>query len=63
MTGPEFVREHGSPLGDDAHDKPWTPTDFEVWDHLNAADCDEQRLKRARERQLAAAPDTSGGNR
>lgn len=63
MTGPEFVKQHGSPLGDDAH-VPWSPADWDAWDHLNAADCDEQRLKRAaRERQLAAAPDTTGGNR
>jgi hypothetical protein len=63
VTGPEFVKAHGAPLGDQSH-APWTAADYDVWDHLNAVDVDEQALKRAAVTKPVAAPDTTtGGNR
>lgn len=47
MNAREFLTKHGRPDGDDAHE-PWSPADFEVFDHLNATDVDEARLAAAR---------------
>lgn len=34
MNASEFRRTHGDPQGDPTH-APWTPGDWDVWDHLN----------------------------
>lgn len=73
MTGPEFVKAHGAPLGDDDHDQPWTVGDWDVFEHLTALANDERRdrstepeclLLAAEYRRAHPAPDTTtGGSR